>query len=92
MGMGPGKCKKIPWFFSFIALKPRDVGLAFIFTLETVMKYGRHCPGTSHKRPGTPRTVVQAVHCTIPEIKYENDTPKECEGEALPYSFISFRF
>ena len=75
------KRKKISWFSSFIVLKPRDVGLSFNLTLETVRKYGRHCPSTSHKWPGSPCT---AVHCTISERKKnENDTLKECKGEVL---------
>ena len=60
------KCKKRSWFSSFIVLKPRDVGLSFNLTLETVRKYGRHCPSTSHKWPWSPCT---AVHCTISERK-----------------------
>lgn len=54
-------------FSSSIQHKPRDVGHSFIFIFETVMNSGRHCPGTSHKKSGTPCTAVQTVHCVIPE-------------------------
>lgn len=60
-------------FSSFTQLKPRDVGHSFIFIFETVRNYGRHCPGSSHKKSGTPCT---AVHCIIPEkTKWERRSP-----------------